>query len=96
MREAVRVDELAVSAETTSISERVVVSPASGRFVPLPPETFATEGEWVERDQVLAEIKTGSEAVPVRSAFRGWMMGMLAIDGQPVHQGEALFWIRES
>jgi multidrug resistance efflux pump len=32
--------------------------------------------------------------VQVRSPWRGWVMGMLALDNQPVKRGEALFWIR--
>jgi biotin carboxyl carrier protein len=82
--------------EVTTISERVVVAPCSGRFLPLPPDVFTCEGEWVEPGQVLAEIQHGSTRVPVRSTFRGWMMGMLALGGQPVREGEALFWIWSS
>jgi len=78
------------------LRERVVVAPAPGRFHPLPPETFTTEGEWVERDQVLARVQNGDEAVDVRSRFRGWVMGMLAIPGQPVREGQALFWLWDS
>jgi biotin carboxyl carrier protein len=84
------------ASESTLIRERVVVSPSSGRFVPRPPEVFTTEGEWVEPGQALAEVHTGSERVPVESGFRGWVMGMLALPGQPVHEGDALFWIRSS
>jgi biotin carboxyl carrier protein len=82
--------------EVTTISERVIVAPSGGRFSPLPPEVFTSEGEWVEPGQVLAEIENGSSKSPVRSPFRGWMMGMLALDGQPVRSGEALFWIWSS
>jgi len=82
--------------EVTSISERLVVAPCAGRFVPLPPEVFTTEGEWVEPGQVLAEVQQGTETTPVRSPFRGWMMGTLALAGQPVRGGEALFWIWSS
>jgi biotin carboxyl carrier protein len=82
--------------EVTTISERVVVAPAAGRFVPLPAEVFTSEGEWVEPGQVLAEIQQGEKRVAVRSEWRGWMMGMLALDGQPVRSGEALFWIWSS
>ena len=74
--------------------ERVVVSPATGKFHPHPPEIFTTEGEWVNEGQALGEIRNGAEAVPVVSAFTGWMMGMLAIPGQPVRTGDQLFWIR--
>lgn len=80
--------------EAAPIRERVVVSPATGRFRPLPPEIFTCEGEWVEQDQTLAVIHTGRSQVPVTSPFTGWMMGMLAMHGQPVTAGDQLFWIR--
>jgi biotin carboxyl carrier protein len=89
-------EEVLGAPETTPIQERMVVSPCSGKFVPHPPEVFTTEGEWVEPGYVLAEVQTGAERVPVRSGFRGWVMGMLALPGQPVHEGDALFWIRSS
>ncbi|MDQ3751610.1 MAG: hypothetical protein M3333_01795 [Actinomycetota bacterium] len=79
--------------ETTTMLERVVVAPCAGRFAPMSPEDFSTEGEWVEPGQVLAEIVKAGKPQPVRSPFRGWVMGMLALPGQPVHQGEALFWV---
>jgi biotin carboxyl carrier protein len=87
------VDTQPVVADAANIRERVVVSPCSGRFRPLPPENFTTEGEWVEPGQVLAEVHNGGTVVEVRSAFRGWVMGMLALDGQPVKDGDALLWI---
>jgi len=76
------------------LRERLVVSPRAGRFRPLPPETFTTEGEWVTRGQVIAEVDDGSRSWPVESFCEGWLMGMLALPGQPVGRGEALFWIR--
>jgi biotin carboxyl carrier protein len=97
MRDALAVgsaSDVVVVPETTPIRERVVVAPCGGRFWSLPPDVFATEGEWVEPGTVLAEVHTSGGKVPVRSTFRGWVMGMLAIDGQPVKEGEALFWIR--
>lgn len=88
------VEEVFGVAEATSIDERVVVSPAKGRFLPHPPEIFTTEGEWVEEGQVVAEIVSGDRTIPVISAFTGWMMGMLAVAGQPVATGAQLFRIR--
>lgn len=82
--------------ETNSMRERVVIAPCAGRFVPLPPEIFTTEGEWVEPGTAMAEIRCGDERVPVPSAFRGWVMGVLAREGQPVHRGDPLFWIWSS
>lgn len=80
--------------EFTMVPERVVVAPCSGRFAPLPPEVFTSEGEWVEPGQAVARVHRGDDVVEVRSPFRGWMMGMLALPGQPVREGEALFWVR--
>ena len=88
------IDDTYAAAEAAPIAERVVVSPATGRFHPLPPETFTCEGEWVEEGQLLAEVHAGSGRVPVISQFTGWMMGMLALRGQPVTIGDQLFWIR--
>ena len=82
------------SPEVTSILERVVIAPCTGRFHPLPPEIFTTEGEWVQVGQALAEIHTGAEVVLVESAFEGWVMGMLAVPGQPINHRDPLFWIR--
>jgi biotin carboxyl carrier protein len=86
-------EQMFVAPESTAIQERIVVAPCAGRFVPLPPEEFHSEGEWIEEGQGLAEVVSGSRRTPVRSPFRGWVMGMLALPGQPVHQGEALFWV---
>ena len=88
------VDDVVGLGEVTTIQERVVVSPAKGRFIPRPAEVFTTEGEWVQEGQVVAEIVVGDRRVPVVSLFTGWMMGMLAIAGQPVTAGAQLFRIR--
>lgn len=86
-------DEVIGTSESVAINERVVVAPSPGRFRPLPPETFTTEGEWVEPGGVLAQIDLNGTVIPVASPHRGWVMGMLAVPGQPVREGEALFWI---
>lgn len=72
----------------------LVVSPCTGRFLPLPPEVFTSEGEWVEVGTALAEVQEGDIRIEVISVFRGWVMKMLALPGQPVKEGDALFWIR--
>lgn len=72
----------------------LVISPCTGRFLPLPPEVFTSEGEWVEVGTALAEIQEGDVRAQVVSGFCGWVMKMLAMPGQPVKEGDALFWIR--
>lgn len=85
---------LYATAEVTIIREKVVVSPATGKFQPHPPEIFTTEGEWVQDGQSLGEIQNGRDCIAITSSFTGWMMGMLALPGQPVKTGDQLFWIR--
>ena len=80
--------------EFSIVPERLVVAPCSGRFTPLPTEIYTTDGEWVEPGQQIGRVDAGRETVEVRSPFRGWMMGMLALPGQRVREGEALFWVR--
>jgi biotin carboxyl carrier protein len=86
--------EAYVTDGATHIGERLVISPCSGRFVPLPPKVFTSEGEWIEEGDAIAEIHTGREVIPVVSIFSGWVMGMLVVPGQPVQSGVALFRIR--
>ncbi len=94
VQEAVDVEVVAERAATyVPFVERLVVAPCSGRFMPLPSDVFTTDGQWVEEGSRLAEVHAGGERTPVRSGFRGWVMGMLAVPGQPVHRGDALFWI---
>lgn len=87
-------DQLYAAGEVTIIREKVVVSPATGKFLPHPPEIFTTEGEWVQEGQTLGEVLIGNDMITITSPFTGWMMGMLAVPGQPVRTGEHLFWIR--
>lgn len=90
------IEESLAGENVPDIRERVIVSPCSGRFHPLPPKIFTAEGEWVEPGAALAEVHSDGNRVPVTSSFRGWVMGMLALPGQPVTQGEALFWVWSS
>lgn len=96
MHEAVLQEAEFAAADAATLRERVVVAPRSGRFSPLPPDHFTSEGEWVEPGQALGEITADGASVPVTSPFRGWVKGMLVMDGQPVGAGQALFWIWSS
>lgn len=90
-------DEMLQGERLDRVRERLVIAPCTGRYFPLPAEIFTTEGEWVEPGQAVAEIRrAGMDPVPVTTSFRGWLMGALAIPGQPVKQSEALFWVWSS
>ena len=80
--------------EELRVPERVIVAPALGVFSPLPPETFTTEGEIVDEGQVIGTVRASGDDVPVRSPFRGFLMGMMALDGERVREGQPIAWLR--
>ena len=80
--------------EVFELPERVVIAPLTGR-VTLPPQaTRAEEGEFVLSGESVATVKVGGQEVPVCTAFQGWLMGFLVLDGQPIRTGEPVAWLR--
>ena len=84
----------ALAGEHLSVAERLVVAPATGTFRPFPPETVTVEGEIVTEGQALGIVEGPGMAAPVRSAFRGFLMGMLAHPGERVREGQPVAWLR--
>jgi acetyl-CoA carboxylase biotin carboxyl carrier protein len=80
--------------ERLSVPEKVVVAPCLGQFRPASPETVTAEGEVVDAGQVVGYIDVQGRSVPVRSHFAGWMMGLLAHDGERVREGQPIAWLR--
>ena len=56
--------------------------------------TRAEEGEFVLSGESVATVKVGGQEVPVCTAFQGWLMGFLVLDGQPIRTGEPVAWLR--
>ncbi|MDH4077176.1 MAG: hypothetical protein OEW29_14690, partial [Acidimicrobiia bacterium] len=67
--------------------ERVVVSPATGVFIP---RAGLTEGTPVSRGDVVGLVGP----TEVRSAFAGLLQGMLALTGERVTTSQPLAWLR--
>ena len=86
--------ETVLPGEHLDVLERVVVSPATGTFTAVPPETVTTEGEIVRRGQVVGTINGPGGAVHVESPFTGFLMGILALPGERVREGEPVAWLR--
>jgi [acyl-carrier-protein] S-malonyltransferase len=81
------------------VSERVVISPCAGVFEPPADAADAGSDPAAEpaADWGLIEVGTllgrvGREEV--RSPFRGWLMGMLAVPGERVQTGQPVAWLR--
>lgn len=52
------------------------------------------EGRLVTEGQVVGVVRTSGKALPVRSAFTGFLMGMLAHPGERVREGQPVAWLR--
>jgi biotin carboxyl carrier protein len=80
--------------ELRGVLERIIVSPAAGTFRSAEPELVTAEGEVVRCGQVVGVVEASGDDVPVCSAFDGWMMGMLAMPGERVREGQPIAWLR--
>lgn len=68
-------------------SERLVVSPAAGVFVPA---ADVAEGQHIERGRIVGHV-AGHE---VRSPFRGTVKGLLAVAGERLTRSQPVAWLR--
>lgn len=86
--------ETVLPGEHLDVLERVVVSPATGTFTALPPQTVTTEGEIVLRGQPVGVIHCPGGTIKVESPFTGFLMGILALPGERIREGEPVAWLR--
>ena len=81
--------------EHLRVPERVILAPAVGVFHPVD-DAGASEGEVVEKGQIVGVIEVGDRKLPVRSAFTGLLVGMMAHPGERVREGQPVAWLRVS
>ena len=96
----------AVRGEELEIPERVILAPAVGVFQPLSPDTVPPahevevadeepgDGEIISEGQVVGVIEARGQKHPVRSAFAGLLVGLLAHPGERVREGQPVAWMR--
>jgi biotin carboxyl carrier protein len=82
------------SGERLAVPERVVLAPASGRFRPLSDGGGVPEGDHVDAEQVIGFVDGAGHSTPVRTPFRGFLMGLLAHAGERVREGQPVAWLR--
>lgn len=81
--------------EGALIVERVVISPAQGRFFMTPPQHSTSEGEYILEGQQVGSVRSSNgEEVPVKTPFAGWVMNVFVQDGWPVGSSEAILSLR--
>lgn len=81
-------------AEDLHVPERLIAAPAAGVFNLLPPDVVSSEGEIVTTGQVMGSIERNAGQVHVVSPHTGFLMGLLALPGERVRDGQPLAWVR--
>jgi hypothetical protein len=71
------------------VPERLIVAPAVGVFEPA-----ATAPDDVREGEAVGHVVTSGEKIPVRSHFAGALIGMLAVAGERVREGQPIAWLR--
>ena len=88
-----------VRGEDLEVSERVILAPAVGVFQPVAGEDGNADADGngersVVEGEVVGVVESRGKAIPVHSAFSGFLMGMLAHPGERVREGQPVAWLR--
>ena len=76
--------------ERLAVPERLIVAPGVGVFR----RGNLDEGATVGAGDVVGEIVGPGTQLPVRSAFSGTIMGILAHPGERLREGQPVAWLR--
>jgi biotin carboxyl carrier protein len=82
--------------EVLDVTERIVLAPATGRFVAVPEDEIDPHrpGSLVLAGSLLASIVSSGTSQPVTTPFTGVLAGLLAHDGERVREGQPVAWLR--
>ena len=82
--------------EVLDVTERIVLAPATGRFVAIPNDEVDphTPGSLVLAGSPLAAVVTAGVSQTITTPFTGVLAGLLAHDGERVREGQPVAWLR--
>jgi biotin carboxyl carrier protein len=80
--------------ETLSILERLIVAPTSGIFRGLDDRPRPNDGYAVNQGDMIGEVRSLGLSTPIRSPFAGFLIKVLAVDGERVRPGQRVAWVR--
>ena len=80
--------------EELRVLERLIVAPAVGVFEPVEAHDGVTEGDDVNEGDAVGHVVVSGERIAVRSRFTGALIGMLAVHGERVREGQPIAWLR--
>jgi biotin carboxyl carrier protein len=76
--------------ELLDVPERMIVAPSVGVFRP----NVVTGGDLVDAGEEIGVVEGPGTSMPVRSPFRGMLIGMLAQPGERLREGQPVAWLR--
>jgi biotin carboxyl carrier protein len=82
-----------VHGERPVVPERVILSPAPGRFRPVAGNGNGFQQAVVE-EQVIGFVDGVGHSTPVKSPFGGRLIELMAHNGERVRQGQPVAWLR--
>lgn len=80
-----------LAGERVSIPERMIVAPGSGVFR-LTAITY--RGAYVDEGDEIGVVESPGAREVVRSPFAGTLMGVMALEGERLREGEPVAWLR--
>lgn len=80
--------------ETLSIPERLIVAPSSGLFRRLDDRPRSKHGYAVNEGDTIGEVQSLGAYTPIRSPFAGFLIEVLAVEGERVRPGQPVAWMR--
>lgn len=80
--------------EILSIAERLIVAPSSGVFRSLADRRRSNDGYAINPGDMIGEVRSLGVSTPIRSPFAGFLIEVLAIEGERVRPGQPVAWMR--
>jgi [acyl-carrier-protein] S-malonyltransferase len=77
--------------EGLGVAERMIVAPAVGVFRPV---EEVDAGALLDAGQAVGHLEGPGTSTPVRSPFRGQLVGLLAHPGERLRAGQPVAWMR--
>jgi biotin carboxyl carrier protein len=76
--------------ELLDVPEKMIVAPSVGVFRP----SMFGRGDLVDAGEEIGVVEGPGTSMPVRSPFRGRLIGMLAQPGERLREGQPVAWLR--
>jgi len=80
--------------ETLAVAERLIVAPTTGVFCRSGKHGAMHPGDVVIRGDTIGDLRSLGVSTPVRSPFDGFLVAILASEGERLRPGQPVAWLR--